>query len=432
MNPFKYIKRFMPRSLYGRTLMIIILPMILMQISLGYIFFDRHTNTILRQISTTLAGNIAIATTLIPQTPSLTSLFENRMQFQITYKPGAKIRTPHVVSTDWVAPFMQEALSATLELPYVLSVDQDYIYVTVDVSKGTIDFKFLRKKLFSRTTPIVIIWTTISALLLSLIAALFMKNQVRPIRQLADAADKFGKDIDVERFRPEGAEEVRRAGVAFNIMRERLKRQLRERTEMLAGVSHDLRTPLSRMKLQLAMMPKNEDISHLQEDVGQMQEMLQGFLDFARGLEAEPAELVNINQLIEGTVQSLRLETLKVDIFCNNSIEWYVKPTIIKRCLTNLLVNSKRYASHAQIHVEELLHSLVITIDDDGPGIQPDMREDVFKPFFRLDESRNVDTGSVGLGLSIVRDAVRSHGGQIHLEDTPSHQGLRVVIRLPR
>jgi two-component system osmolarity sensor histidine kinase EnvZ len=264
------------------------------------------------------------------------------------------------------------------------------------------------------------------------IAVIFMRNQIRPIRRLAEVAEKFGKGQDTQDFRPEGAFEVRVAGQAFNQMQKRLRTHIEERTRMLAGVSHDLRTPLTRMKLQLALMSQDNNVKNLQEDVDEMQQMVQGFLDFAKGIQNEKSTTIELNTTVEGIINGFKEAHPMSISFIHKKDLWIdIKKSIFNRCLTNLLLNSYKYASTVQIQILAEPHQAIIIIDDDGPGIPEEKREIVFQPFFRLDPARNSETGGVGLGLSIVRDAIHHHGGTIQLLQSPLG-GLRIYITLPR
>ena len=287
-----------------------------------------------------------------------------------------------------------------------------------------------RKRLFSSTTYIFIMWMVGISLILFAIATLFMRNQVRPIRRLAMAADRFGRGLDVPDFQPAGALEVRQAASAFNLMRERIQRQISQRTDMLAGVSHDLKTPLTRIKLQLAMLKDNPDVANIQADVADMETMLEGYLAFARGEgEEEPAD-TNLSALLREVVESAKREGAAVDLHIEGEIILPLRRDAFKRCLTNLVSNSMLHAKHIAIRAGRRADSVVLTVDDDGPGIPADKREDVFRPFYRLDTSRNRETGGVGLGLAISRDIIRGHGGEIVLDNSPLG-GLRAQIRLP-
>jgi len=287
-----------------------------------------------------------------------------------------------------------------------------------------------RKKLFSTTTYIFLLWMVGSSLVLFAVATIFMRNQVKPIRRLAEAADDFGKGRDVRKFKPEGATEVRQAAIAFIAMRERIQRHITQRTEMLAGVSHDLRTPLTRMKLQLEMASEASGLSDLKDDVSEMEIMLGGYLAFARGEGDENQVLTNLGDFLNVVVSQARRKGGIIDLHVEGEINVPVRPKVFKRCLNNMIDNAMRHAEHVSLRVGKREDFVDIIIDDDGPGIPEESREDVFKPFFRIEGSRNLETGGVGLGLSIARDVVRGHGGDIELDTSPSG-GLRARIRLP-
>ncbi len=257
-----------------------------------------------------------------------------------------------------------------------------------------------------------------------------MRNMVKPIRKLAEAADALGKGRDVPDFKPYGAREVRRAAAAFLIMRDRLKRQMQQRTEMLAGVSHDLRTPLTRMKLQLALLGHKPEAADLAADVSEMEQMVEEYLAFARGEGSEQAVPVDVPEMLEDIVETAQRHGGKVTLTAKDPIRLTLRPNGFRRCITNLIANAARFGQHVQLQAAHKSHFVEITVDDDGPGVPEDKREDVFRPFYRLDHDRNRGTGGAGLGLTIARDVVRGHGGNIALANSPLG-GLRVVIRLP-
>lgn len=433
-NPLILIKSILPRSLFGRSLIILVTPLILVQVVLGYIFFDRHTETILRLLSNTISGDIQLIVEMVEDGQNferIAELAHQNLTLDLTLRPGERLKRVGIYKSTWLYGFMEEALHDKLKLPYFLRMDADNIYLDVEIRQGVLHVETPRKRLFSRTTPLVLIWTTASALLLFIVASLFMRNQIRPLRRLGDAAERFGRGQDVGDYRPEGASEVRKAGLSFNIMRDRIRRQLTERTEMLAGVSHDLRTPLARMKLQLAMMPRDVEVLNLSEDVDQMQKMLEGYLNFARGAGDESPQNIVFSDLLHELKGEFRNSNLQIIIQCPADLKIEIKVQLFKRCLMNLLVNSQRHAQHVWIMAQKNGRFLEIILDDDGPGIPESQREEVFRPFYRLDVSRNLETGGVGLGLSIARDVIRNHGGQIRLGESP-HGGLRVHIRLPQ
>lgn len=432
-NPFFLMKSILPRSLFGRSLIILVTPLILVQVVLGYIFFDRHTETILTLLSNTIAGDIQFVVEMVEDGQNIARVSElahHNLMLDLKLRPNERLSRVGIYKSTWLYGFMEDALKEKMKNPYFLRMDQDNIYLDVQTRQGVLHVETPRKRLFSRTTPLVLIWTTASALLLFIVASLFMRNQIRPLRRLGDAAERFGKGQDVDNYRPEGASEVRKAGLSFNIMRDRIRRQLNERTEMLAGVSHDLRTPLARMKLQLAMMPKNAEVTNLSEDVEQMQKMLEGYLDFARGAGDEAPQTIVLSEFLHDLKNQFRNSPLQIAIDCPVDLKSEFKVQMFKRCLMNLLVNSQQYADYVWIGANVSGRFLELTIDDNGPGIPESQREEVFRPFYRLDVSRNLETGGVGLGLSIARDVIRNHGGQIRLGDSPQG-GLRVYIRLP-
>jgi two-component system osmolarity sensor histidine kinase EnvZ len=305
-----------------------------------------------------------------------------------------------------------------------------YVIVQVQLSNDVLEAVVSRKRLFSSTTYVFVLWMVGTSLILFAVAMVFMRNQVKPIRRLAVAADNFGKGRDVSRFKPEGAREVRQAAAAFLAMRERIMRQISQRTEMLAGVSHDLRTPLTRMKLQLAMLKSSSGTEELKGDVEEMEHMLEGYLAFARGEGAETPQPTNVNTILEETVAQARRNAVSVDLHTEGDLVVPLRPQAFKRSLMNLIDNAIRYANTISVRAGKRGNAIEITIDDDGPGIPEDKREEVFRSFYRLESSRNRETGGVGLGLTIARDVIRGHGGDITLNDSPLG-GLRARIRLP-
>ncbi|MBW8308937.1 MAG: HAMP domain-containing protein [Candidatus Paracaedibacteraceae bacterium] len=422
----------MPKSLFGRSIIILLTPLIVVQVILSYIFFERHTDAILDSLAKGIVGDMQMVCDLVDQGmdhKQLAALAQRNFDFKVTIDPDGKVVKYGAYKDKWLYQYMEEQLNARLNHLYFLRIFGDVIHVKIPHERGVLTIETPRKRLYSRTTHLVIIWTAVSALLLFIVASLFMRNQIRPIRRLANAAEKFGKGLDVP-FRAEGATEVRQAGLAFMIMRDRIKRHIQERTEMLAGVSHDLRTPLARMKLQLAMMEKNSEVSDLQSDVEEMQRMVQGFLDFSKGVGQEEIVLAEVRDVVDQTVARVRHLPLSVSIVGESSIVCPLKVELFKRCLTNLLLNSNRYGNNAIITIERSDKFLTLMVDDDGPGIPEDEWENVFRPFYRLDPARNLDSGGVGLGMSIARDVIRGHGGTMVL-DKNEQGGLRVIIKIP-
>jgi len=300
----------------------------------------------------------------------------------------------------------------------------------VQLPEGILRALVTDERLFSSTTYIFILWTIGSSVLLFGIAVVFMRNQVKPIRRLARAAESFGKGQEVRDFKPEGATEVRQAAAAFINMRDRIKRQIQQRTEMLAGVSHDLRTPLTRMKLQLEMLPDVPEAEFLQTDVAEMEHMVEGYLAFARGEGQETPAPTDLGGLLRDVVAQMTRTGRTIDLHVEQDLTLALRRDGMRRCLTNLLANAQRHGTHVAVTAGRRKNRIEVTIDDDGPGMPPERYEDVFKPFFRLEQSRNPATGGIGLGLTIARDVARSHGGDVTVEAAPGG-GLRARVWLP-
>jgi two-component system osmolarity sensor histidine kinase EnvZ len=437
-HPFHRLKKILPKSLFGRSLIILMTPLILVQVILSYIFFERHTDAVLDLLAESIVGDVLMVVDRIDRGGKIQDIQESaktNFKFDVTLDPRGQIKRFGIYRDQWLYPYMTEHLNRKLNYLYFLRMTSSTIQIEIPHERGLLGIEMPRKRLYSRTTPYVILWTAVSAILLFGVASLFMKNQIRPIRRLADAAERFGKGEQNVLFKPEGASEVRTAGMAFIDMRSRLNKHMQERIEMLAGVSHDLRTPLTRMKLQLAMMPQSEEIRNLANDVDQMQHMVQGFLDFSRGVgdsdcRDKTAE-VDIKGFFDTVIYDLRHAQLRIHRDCPEGASWKIKPNLMGRCLINLLSNSEKYAHNAWIAVGIDGREVTLTLDDDGPGIPETEWKNVFRPFYRLDEARNLDSGGVGLGMSIARDIIHHHGGSLSLENSP-RGGLRVNIVVPR
>ncbi len=428
-----------PRSLFGRSLLIIVMPLILLQVVSTWIFYDRHWDTITRRLSNSIAGDIAQVIELMRQSPSQESravifgMAERNFGLTISLREGAILPTDNSANNARIDFFLSQALTGRIRRPHQIdsSSYRERVVVDIQLQDSVMTVVVPGKRLFSTTTYIFIMWMVGTSLVLFAVASIFMRNQVRPISRLAHAADQFGKGRDLDMsFKPEGAQEVRQAAAAFNVMRERLRRQIRQRTDMLSGVSHDLRTPITRMKLQLAMLPDSAAVAELKDDVAEMERMIEGYLTFARGEDNEAGKHVDVGLIVEDIVAAWRRNGVKIDCHVEGTLEAWLRPDAIRRSLDNLLVNARRYGENIWVRAGRRGDAIDITVDDDGPGIPKAHREDVFRPFYRLDESRNPDTGGTGLGLAIARDLIRSHGGDITLDDSP-HGGLRARIRLP-
>jgi two-component system osmolarity sensor histidine kinase EnvZ len=438
-HPALMLKRILPRTLFGRSLLIIVSPLILLQIISTHIFYDRHWDTITRRLSNAIVGDIAMIMERMREekTPAQRAiLFKNAYRLfglQITIEPGVIAPNSQAPTSARIDGFLSNSLRQRIGRPFRIDTSSFKERVVIDIQLTDAVMKIVAPgdRLFSSTTYIFIMWMVGSSLILFAVASIFMRNQIRPIRRLAQAVDNFGKGRAVEEdFRSGGALEVRQAAAAFNLMRERIHRQIRQRTDMLSGVSHDLRTPLTRMKLQLAMFDGGPEIDELKADVAEMEKMIEGYLTFARGEGDEPASETDLSLLVEDVVNRWKRNGAAIDAHVEGRLRAWIRPNAVRRCLDNLIANANRYADHIWLRAGKRGEVTEIVIDDDGPGIPEDAREDVFRPFHRLDESRNPETGGSGLGLAIARDIARAHGGDIVLEASP-HGGLRARVRLP-
>jgi two-component system osmolarity sensor histidine kinase EnvZ len=431
------LKRYLPRTLFGRSLLILLLPVLLAQIVAMVVFYDRHWQNLTNRLAYGVAGDVALAAAIVERqedTRELLAIIGRNTDLSIRLNPAGHL--PEAQSGhDLVGRALNSNLAKMLQhdryevtnLPF----DKTRA-IWVQTSRGVLEVTLPERRVYSVSGYIFILWMVGSALFFIAIAVLFMRNQIRPIKRLAEAAEQFGKGREVKGFRPQGAIEVRAAAHAFMQMKERLKRQIKQRTDMLAGVSHDLRTPLTRMKLQLALMNDEGGKEELTHDITEMERMVEGYLSFARGEGEEEAEPLNFSDLLERVVEDARRASDKPVILKlpEELLELTGRPQALRRCLGNLIGNAQRYASHVTVTARRSNNDLIVEIDDDGPGIPPEKRREVLRPFVRLEESRNPDTGGVGLGLTIARDIARSHGGDLQLGDSPS-QGLRVTLRIP-
>lgn len=429
----KPVRKILPRSLLGRSLLIILIPLLITQIVALAIFYGSHLDLISRRLSGAVAGEIAQTVRLLGTAEDpydealLLQSAAHDFELKMSIDPGAQLDDRHNVNIlgpmdDDLAIAMREKVG----LPFTMDWTHDPQSVLLDVQlhDGVLHIAAPRKRLYSSMIYFYVIWIAGTSTLLFTIAALFMRNQVRAIRRLAAAAEAFGLGRDTGPIRPEGAAEVRRAAAAFNRMQDRIRRFLAQRTEMLAGVSHDLRTPLTRLRLALAMLPPGEDTAEMTTDVEEMERMIGGYLAFARGEQAEQAEIVDLATLLEDVADGARRSGAAVRLDCAEDVRLRLRQQAMRRAITNLVDNARRHAHAVALAASRMGRSVQVTVDDDGPGIPQDRRESVFRPF------ESGAAGGTGLGLTIARDIVRAHGGDITLEDSPLG-GLRARISLP-
>ncbi len=438
----RYLRlKFLPRTLFFRTMLLIFVPLIVVQIVSVVVFFDGSWSRMGRRLSENLAADMSFITSLVQKDVSKVSrvqemaektfgiqmeYYDNQEKYQVISKThrGSKM----------VVGYLEEALARTFpnaKREIMLSKDDNELIVLVDDEHGLFKFVTSKKKIFSSSIFMFVVWMAGTSILLFLVAVLFLRIQVRSIAELAQVAEDFGKGIDNKNFKPYGSSEVRKAAIAFIKMKERIQRQISERTQMLAGVSHDLRTPLTRMKLQAAMMPEGEDKKDFLSDVDEMEKMLDGYLAFVSGEAGEKSTFVDMNEMILSIINKFRNKKALIRYSTNDEVSAIQgREQALKRALTNVISNAFRYGKTIAVKLESNDKKLWVSIDDDGPGIPADKREEVFKAFYRLENSRNKETGGVGLGLSIAKDVISSHGGTFEGLDS-ALGALKVLISIP-
>ena len=430
----------MPSGLYSRSLMIIIIPIVLIQIVAGYVFLERHWNTVTKRLSHAVISDLSLLVDLRmgdlqTDDEELIRLADESFEMSIAFLPGETL--PEPVPRPFV-DLLDDSLSDEIEnlvgRPFWLDTVSvgNYVDVRLQLPGEVMRALVLKSKVYATNSHIFIVWMTGTSLFLLAVSIIFLRNQIRPIENLAEAAESFGRGRDIQDFKPSGASEVRQAASAFLDMRDRIKAQIEQRTTMLAGVSHDLRTPLTRLKLQLAMLPRSPEILGLEEDIIEMEDMLEDYLSFAKGFQGEKSLEINIRNLLEEIRESAKLRKPDTDILiaCSPTVHFKVKRRAFKRCLTNLVNNACNHAKEVRIIVKMGDESLNIIISDNGPGIPEESMNQVFRPFFRLDQARNAETGGTGLGLSVARDVARGHGGDIYLSKG-SQGGLEATVSVP-
>jgi two-component system osmolarity sensor histidine kinase EnvZ len=429
---------FLPRSLLGRSLLIVVTPLIVLQVVSAFLFYEKHWDQVKKSLALGIAGEISLlvdSLKYLPDAEDRARLFDaaaRHLEISAKLQEGAILASAHRGASDLEGELSRALRAHDMAKPFKIDSrsSPESVIINIQLAEGVLNLVTSRQRLFSSTTYFFVLWTLGTSLILLGAATLFMRNQVRPVLRLARAADAFGKGRDFPGFKAEGAREVRQAALAFIAMRSRINRQIAQRTSMLTGVSHDLRTPLTRMKLQLEMMDDCESVAALKEDVAEMEHMLEGYLAFARGEGREKPEPCDLDLLLNDAVRRARRKGGIVDLKTNGDMHLPLRRGAFLRCLNNLLDNALRYGSRVFVDARRRRETIEVMIDDDGPGIPEDQWDDVFKPFFRLEGSRNPVTGGIGLGLTIARDVVHSHGGEISLAHAPAG-GLRVVIRLP-
>ncbi len=438
----KYLRlKFLPRTLFFRTMLLIFIPLITVQVVSVVVFFDGSWKRMGRRLSENLVSDMNAVMILVDKNPQklpeIQKLSADNFEINFVFhsnKTKYQVMRKASKGNRMIIGYLEEALKQAFPNDvtdiYLGKGDKDLV-VFVDTDKGLFQFETSRKKIFSSSIFMFVVWMAGTSILLFLVAVLFLRIQVRSIAELAQVAEDFGKGIDNKNFKPYGSSEVRKAAIAFIKMKERIQRQISERTQMLAGVSHDLRTPLTRMKLQVTMMPDGEDKKDFLSDIDEMEKMLDGYLSFVSGEGGEKSSFVDMNEMILSIINKFRNKKALIRYSTNDQVSAIQgREQALKRALTNIISNAFRYGKTIAVKLESNDKKLNVIVEDDGPGIPKEKREDVFKAFYRLENSRNKETGGVGLGLSIAKDVITSHGGTIELGDS-SLGGLKVLITIP-
>ncbi|MBO9196445.1 ATP-binding protein [Rhizobium sp. NPDC090275] len=435
----RLLRRQLPKGLYVRSLIIIIMPMVLLQSVVAAVFMERHWQMVTQRLSMAVTADIAAIIQMIETYPQDTDYSEatriarDQLGLQISIEPDGELPPPRIKPFFSILDgILSDEIRDQIKRPFWIDTvgDSNLVEVRVKLDGKILRVLAKRNQTYASNTHIFIVWMVGASLVLITISILFLRGQIRPIQKLAAAAESFGKGQKAENFYPRGADEVRRAGLAFILMRERIERQMEQRTAMLTGVSHDLRTILTRFKLQLALAGDNPDLQGMSDDVNDMQSMLEAYMAFARSEVEEDVGELKLSELLLKLEPDFALHKKTLTYSIEGDDDIVVRPNAFTRLVTNLASNARRYAKTLNIEAKHGAKWLTIVFDDDGPGIPEQNREDVFKPFFRLDEARNLDASGTGLGLAIARDIARSHGGNVTLGDSPLG-GLRAVIRIP-
>ena len=431
----KFIKKLLPKQLFYRGLLIVATPIIILQITILIVFFDSLWIKTNKGMTRSLVSEIVTIIDIYNNESHynkqmITDLYNQNFNFSVRFLENEKL--PDIKVERWFSP-MDRTLRRELkpkfnEYWFNTMAHKEVVDLRIKFRDGVLQIFFPKERIQASSIRIFSLWITLPAFLLILVAMIFLKNQTRPIIKLAEASEKFGRGEDVEEFRPSGALEIRKAGYEFDRMRKRIIRHLNQRSEMLSGISHDLRTPLTRIKLQLALIKDMEISKKLSGDVDEMEKMLNDYLQFSKSTFSDKTETFDISELIKSTVK--KYENADISLDQPEKTIFNGRKNLIQRCLNNLIDNALKYATKVKVKQEKIRKTIVIIIEDDGPGIPASEYENVFKPFYKIDKGRSEAKSSVGLGLSISSDIIRSHGGTIELRKSETG-GLEVMISLP-
>ena len=430
----KFLKNFLPKQLFYRALLIVAAPIIILQVTISIVFFDSLCIKTNKGMTRALIGEIKFFIEAYDNEQynkdSLTKLFSETQNIKADYVPFKLI--PKDDFERWFSPMdrtlRRELKSKFNDYWFDTTSFKENISLKIRYLNGYFQFEIPKSRIANSSARIFALWITLPAFLLIAIALLFLKNQTRPIINLARASEKFGRGEDVGEYRPSGALEIRQAGYEFERMRKRIIRHLNQRSEMLSGISHDLRTPLTRIKLQLAFIKDKELSNKLSDDVIEMEKMLNEYLQFSKNRSSEKGKKFNMSKLLTDTIKKYNNENISTEITPN--ILFHGKKNLLNRSISNILDNSLKYGKIIKLKLKKGNNNIIILVDDDGPGIPKNEYENVFKPFYKIDKSRSETKSSVGLGMSIASDIIQSHGGNVKL-DKSSMNGLQVRITLP-
>ena len=430
-----FVKKILPKRLFYRSLIIVATPIILLQIIITVVFFDSLWIKANKGMTRSLVGEVQTMFDVYKKGDAneqemIINLYNKNFDFVIVFKENELVPTKK--TERWFSPIdrsLRRELKPVFDSFWFDTTSyKELVDLRIKYKNGALQIFFPRHKIAPSSARIFALWVTLPGFFLIFIALIFLKNQTRPLVNLAKAAEKFGKGEFIKEFRPSGAREIRQAAYEFDRMRKRITIHLNQRSEMLSGISHDLRTPLTRLKLQLALLKQQDIAKKMSDDIDEMERMLNEYLDFASEQKHEKTEMIDINQIIENIVK--KYDDKKINLKLEEDKKINIRVNSIKRCLINLIDNGLAYGKKVDILTKKTMQSIIIIIDDDGPGIPENEHQNVMKPFYRIDKSRSQNKSGVGLGLSIANDIIRSHGGSISLEKSPLN-GLRARVSLP-
>lgn len=436
-----FLERIMPKGLYARSLIIIVAPVLLLQGAVAFLFMERHYELVTKRLSTAVGQDIAALVDLRGASPTrenearLTEIARDKLSLRIEFLPAQPLPPPREKPFFSIldASLLKEITDEVKRPIWIDTVGRsNFVEIRVDLGDAVLKVLAKRSRTYASNSHIFLIWMVAASAVLLAIAITFLKKQIRPILALSEAADSFGKGREGPEFKVRGAREVRLAAESFIDMRNRIQLAMEQRTTMLAGVSHDLRTILTRFRLQLAMLDESSEVEELGRDVDEMARMLEAYMAFVRGDAGEPASETDIPAMLDDLKRNAETHGVAASVETHGAAVAMVRPDAFRRCLQNLVANATRYSKRIAVTAVHDGRMLEVRVDDDGPGIPADKREEVFRPFLRLDEARGQSEGggSSGLGLAITRDIARSHGGDVTLESSPLG-GLRAVVRVP-